>query len=68
MPEYPLDEMADAVSAIRKSAEKLKSISAGIKAVDRNSDRLLASVKMLELNISEIRDIMGRKEDRRRQR
>ena len=58
MPEYPINEMAKTIRAIRKSAEKLKSISGGIQAVDRNADRILSSVKMLELNISDISGII----------
>jgi hypothetical protein len=35
----------------------LKEFSGGIQAVDRNAGRILASVKMLEINISDILDI-----------
>jgi len=42
------------IKAIRKSAHDLKELSGGIQAVDRNVDRILASVKMLEINISDL--------------
>jgi len=55
---YAIDEMAKSIRTIRKSAEKLKDISGGIQAVDRNADRILSSVKMLELNISDVSGII----------
>ncbi len=42
------------INAIRKAAQELKEFSGDIPAVDRNADRILASVKMLEINISDI--------------
>jgi hypothetical protein len=51
---YRVKEMAEKVQAIKEAATELKDISGGIQAVDRNVDRILASVKMLEINISDI--------------
>jgi hypothetical protein len=45
------------IKAIKKVAQELKEISGGIQAVNRNADRILASVKMLEINISDILDV-----------
>jgi hypothetical protein len=45
------------IQKIRKAAEELKELSGGIQAVDRNASRILASVKMLEINISDIVDL-----------
>jgi hypothetical protein len=45
------------IKKIRKAAEELKELSGGIQAVDRNASRILASVKMLEINISDVLDI-----------
>jgi len=42
------------IQAIKKAALELKKISKGIQAIDRNADRILASVKMLEINISDL--------------
>ena len=42
------------IKAIRKAAEELKKEYAGIPAVERNASRILASVKMLEINISDV--------------
>jgi len=45
------------IQAIKKAAQELKKFSGGIQAVDRNADRVLASVKMLEINISDLLEI-----------
>ncbi len=45
------------IKAIRKAAQELKQLSGGIQAIDRNAERILASVKMLEINISDILDL-----------
>jgi hypothetical protein len=42
------------IKAIKKAAQELKELSGGTPAVDRNAERILASVKMLEINISDI--------------
>jgi hypothetical protein len=51
---YQVKEMAEKIRAIKEAATELQNISGGIQAVDRNVDRILASVKMLEINISDI--------------
>jgi hypothetical protein len=51
---YDVKGMAEKIQAIKETATELKQISGGIQAVDRNVDRILASVKMLEINISDI--------------
>jgi hypothetical protein len=45
------------IKAIKKAAQELKKFSGGIQAVDRNVDRILASVKMLEINISDLLEL-----------
>jgi hypothetical protein len=52
-----LTKMDEKIQAIKKSALQLKEISSGIQAVDRNADRILASVKMLEINVSDVIEI-----------
>ncbi len=46
------------IQAIRKAAEELKGLARRIPAVDRNAVRILASVKMLEINISDVKDLL----------
>ena len=55
--EYKVREMAEKIQVIKKAATELQRISTGIQAVDRNADRILASVRMLEINISDILDV-----------
>jgi hypothetical protein len=57
--EYNIGDMAEQIRLLKKTAAELKGISGGIQAVDRNVDRILASVKMLEINISDLADIGG---------
>ena len=49
--------MADIIKSLRQDAEKLKEIDGGVPAVQKNADRILASVKMLEINISDVAEI-----------
>ena len=49
-----IKEMDKLIKEIRQKAERLMEISGGMQCVDRNCDRLLASVKMLELNICDV--------------
>lgn len=49
-----LTEMAERIQTIKEAALELKEISGAIQAVDRNADRILASVKMLEINVSDV--------------
>ncbi len=45
------------IKTIKKAAEELKEMSAEIPAIDRNTARILASVKMLEINISDVKEL-----------
>jgi len=42
------------INKIRKATEELKGLCGAIPAVERNAARILASVKMLEINISDL--------------
>ena len=55
--EYKIGDMAEKIRLLKQAAIELKRISGGIQAVDRNVDRILASVKMLEINIGDLADI-----------
>ena len=56
--EYDIKGMTEKIQSIKEAATELKYISGGIQAVDRNVDRILASVKMLEINVSDIASII----------
>ena len=55
--EYDIKAIAEKIKSLRKNAEEMKKISGGIPTVERNVDRLLASVKMLEISISDVVEI-----------
>ena len=57
MADRNIEEMDALIKRLRRLAEELKQKSGGIQAVDRNVDRILANVKMLELNISDVVEI-----------
>jgi hypothetical protein len=56
--EYKIKEMADKIRLLRQNAAELKEMSGGIQAVDRNVDRILAAVRILEINISDVLDVV----------
>ncbi len=54
---YKVKEMDEKIQLLRKTAEELMVMGGEIEAVKKNLVRLLASTAMLELNISDVRDI-----------
>jgi len=59
--EYDIKGMTARIRALRRQATALKAISGGIPAVERNADRILASVRLLEMNISEAAKFLKKK-------
>ena len=53
-----IKKMAQKISSIKKEVNELKAMSGDIQAVDKNIDRILASIKMLEINISDLLDVL----------
>ncbi|NIN67711.1 MAG: hypothetical protein GTO63_24005 [Anaerolineae bacterium] len=53
-----LEQMDKRIQAIKKAALELQDLSGGLQAVYRNADRILASVKMLEINVSDVLDVL----------
>ena len=51
-------EMDRRIQSIKKSVIELQDLGKEIEAVARNSDRILASIRMLELNISDLIPIL----------
>ena len=49
-----LKEIQKEIEAITKASKRLKELSGGIQAIDRNASRIQASVKMLEINVSDL--------------
>jgi hypothetical protein len=54
-----MEEMDGLIKRLRHIAEELKEKSGGIQAVDRNVDRILANIKMLELNVSDVMELLA---------
>lgn len=52
--QFDLKEMDKTIQEIKQKVLYLMEISGGMQCVDRNAERILASVKMLELNISDV--------------
>ena len=50
--------MAQTIKAIKQQVVELEEMSGGIQAIDRNVDHILANVRMLEINISDLADII----------
>jgi hypothetical protein len=53
-----LQEMDHRIQAVKAAALDLQELSGGTQAVYRNADRILASVKMLEINVSDVLDVL----------
>ncbi len=49
------------IKTIKKAAQELRELSGSIPAVDRNAARILASTKMLEINISDMLELASLK-------
>ena len=54
---YKVKEMDEKIQLLRKTAEELMVMGGEIEAVKKNLVRLLASTAMLEMNISDVKDI-----------
>lgn len=51
-------EMDQKIRLLRRTAEELMALGGEIEAVKKNLVRLLASTRMLELNISDVREVL----------
>jgi len=58
MTEYHIKEIAQKIETLKLEATELKKMSGGIQAINRNIDRILASIKMLEININDLASIL----------
>jgi hypothetical protein len=55
-----IHDMAGKIATIRRAAAELRALAGtGFPAVERNADRILASVKMLELNVTDVIELAG---------
>ena len=56
--EYNIGLLAEKIETIKQAALELRNISGGIQAVDRHVDRILASVKMMEMAVTDVADVI----------
>lgn len=52
--EYDIAALAQKIAALKQAAMELRQMAGGIKVVERNVDRILADVRLLELGISDV--------------
>jgi hypothetical protein len=57
--EYDIKAMAGLITSLRQDTEKLKDIAADNPAVQKNADRILANIRMLEININDVVEMAG---------
>ena len=58
METWDIHEMDERIRKMRLLAEELKEMGKGLKAVERNVHRILASINLLELNISDVESLL----------
>ena len=58
--EYDIKSMVTKIKALRRNAESLKEIAGDFPTVVKNCDRILADVRMLEININDAAEILGK--------
>ena len=56
MTELNVKALCECIRKLRESAVELKERGRGIQAVEKNVDRILANIKMLELNVSDVEE------------
>ena len=52
-----IKKIDDKIQVLKRTAEELKRMGEDFPALARNSTRILASIKMLELNVSDLVDL-----------
>jgi hypothetical protein len=55
--EFDIKALCEKISAMKQNAIELKDMGAFFPALDRNIARILASLKMLEINITDAADL-----------
>lgn len=55
--ELDLKEIDKRIHLIKKNVEELKELFNGFPALEKNTSRILASISMLEINLSDLLDV-----------
>jgi len=58
-PTIEMDNLHRNIQSARKAVEELKRLGENFPAVARNAERMLASLKMLEINVSDVIEMGG---------
>ena len=58
-PSIDIENLNLNIRSARKAVEELKRLGENFPAVARNAERMLASLKMLEINVSDVMDPSG---------
>ena len=56
--QYDLNALDEKIKLLRRTAEEINAMGDGIEAVKRNVVRILASTKMLEINVSDVKEFL----------
>ena len=51
---YNIEDMTEDIQNMRRIAEHLRETGAGIECIERNIARILSSIRLLELNVSDV--------------
>ena len=55
---WNVEEMTEIIRELRRNAEALKEKGKGIPAVERTVERIIAGIKLLEINIRDVRTVL----------
>ncbi len=56
--QYDIKSMVSKIKSLRKDAEELKKIGVAIPAVEKNVDRILADIRILEVEVVDVASII----------
>jgi len=56
--QFDLDKINDKIQLMKKTARELNQVGEDFPAIARNTVRILASVKMLEINVSDLAELV----------
>lgn len=58
MEKWNVEELAEGIRQLRQIAEEIRAKGEGIETLEKNVDRILAGVKMLEINIGDLTAVL----------
>ena len=56
--EYDIRGIIEKILALKNIAMELKRISGGVPSIERNVERILSSIRLLELDINDVSEIL----------